>query len=271
MNSKKNFYFYDFENYKYKYMGKLNNKFDNVVIANIFVKNYLFDIKILVDYLELISRSNDIYNMLYAINEESAIIGKSNNSVIRTYGLDEYFLNKYLIEIIEPEQIGWIAESLYFDYFFENLINREQCEEDRTIRYVARGYLIMVLRLLDGDGDGDGGKPVPKYSKMSIEELSNLLIRIVRFHEPVENDKLLCDLRTSFGKKYYEFGKKYKQLTKEFYQNFYFIFDESFIDDFLINDFNVGSWYMKKHWNSFPNTVLDDIHLGIHTKKKYMR
>lgn len=259
MNSKKNFYFYDFENYKYKYLGKLNNKFDNVVIANIFVKNHLFDIKILVDYLELISKTDGIYHMLNEINNESAIIKKSNSSVVRTYGLDEYFLNKYLIEIINEKQIGWITESLYFDYFFENLIDASQCERDQTIRYVAKGYLIMVLRLLDVG-------TTPDYSKMSIGELINLLIHIVRFHETVNDDKLLCALRESFSKNYYEFGEKYKKLTKEFYQNFCFVFDESFIDDFLTNDFNVASWYMKKHWNSFPNSVLNGVNIGVCTK-----
>lgn len=261
--SKKKFYFYDFENYKYKYMGKLNNKFDNVVLANIFVKNYLFDIKILVNYLDLLLKSDDIYNMLNEINNESAIVKKSNNLVIKTYGLDEYFLNKYLIEMINEEQIGWITESFYFDYFFEHLINQTLCEEDRTVRYIVKGYLIMVLRLLEIN---DCVQTKPDYSKMKIDELNNLLIQIVHFHESVVNNKLLCALRESFGKNYHQFAKEYVKLTKEFYQNFCFIFDESYIDDFLTNDFNVASWYMKKHWNSFPNNVLSNVSIGVCTK-----
>ncbi len=248
LKSDKKFYFYDLENYGEKYMNKLNNKFGDTIMANIYVKNYRFDMKIFINFLNWISKSNKLFRLLEKINKNTYTIKYSSKDVIRTYGLDEYFLNIYLINTLNKKDIGWIKENIYFDYFINKLITDTNIH---IFNSIIKEYLIKLIRLLINKSE-----EINKYNNLSTNELKNILGEIVKINSP--NYK---ELRTVFLSNYFKFCIEYKKITLDYYKNFYYIFNELYIDEFIHNDFAGISWYLKKNWDLFPEHIRSNIEL----------
>ena len=247
VNSDKKFYFYNLENYGNKYLGQFNNKFGDAVIANIYVKNYRFDIKIFTNFLDWITKSDKLFKQIENLNKYTYAFKYLSKDIINTYGLDEYFLNINLINILKKNDIGWIKENLYFDYFIDKLINNVNYE---LFELICKKYYIEIINLLDNNTN--------KYINYTCKELKNIFIDIITI-DSTNN----FELRNIFLSNYFEFCIQYKKITLDYYNKFYFIFNEVYIDDFISNDFNGISWYLKKNWNLFPKHITSNIKLII--------
>jgi hypothetical protein len=253
MNSDKKFYFYTLEDYGNKYFNQFNNKFGDTVMANIYVKNYRFDIKIFISFLDWITKSNKLFRQIENINKNTYTFKNSPKDIVSTYGLDEYFLNINLINTLNKKDIGWIKEDLYFNYFIGKLIN---CKNYSLFNMAAKEYYMEIINLLC-----DKSNDIEQYRKYNCEELKNIFMDIVKIDSD-DNFKL----KKNFLSNYFEFCVKYKKITIEYYNKFYFIFDELYIDDFISNDFNGISWYLKKNWLLFPKNIRTNIKLVILNK-----
>lgn len=236
--------FYDIENYGKRYEDKLNNKYGYCVLANVYLQNYRYDIKLMTDFLDSLS-SNKLYKMLEEINTKLFSYKKLPQDILKTYGIDEYFLNIYLFNSMKSDKIGCLRESLYFDYFFDNLIKFDDYEK------IIKNYFIDILTLL-------------KFNKVSLlnktsKNLRDMLNNIVKLHI----DTWFKHNRKIFINTYFNFIKEYKKITLDYYKKYYFIFDEKYIDEFINNDFNCISWYIKKYWNLFPTSITNNLEIVI--------
>jgi hypothetical protein len=246
----KQFYFYYTEDYGKRYMDKLNNKFCDTVLANIYVKNYRFDMKIFTDYLSWISKSDKLYNILEPINRKVFSYKKLSIDILKTYGIDEYLLNKIMIKILDDSKIGWIKEDLYFDYFIEKLVLTEQISTS-SIEIVQK-YYIELLELV-----GFGNEFL---SNLNCVRLKDLLMKTVKINIP---DEKLEYNRKIFLSNYFVFGQKYRKITLKYYYEYYFVFNEIYIDELEINNFAGASWFIKKNWDLFPQSIKDKIQIHI--------
>lgn len=247
-NSDKKFYFYNLEDYGKKYNGQFNNKFGDAVIANIYVKNYRFDIKIFTNFLDWITKSNKLFIQIENLNKNTFAFKNSPKDIVRTYGLDEYFLNINLINTLNKKDIGWIKENLYFDYFINKLLISQN-----TLLFdmIIKKYYSEIINLLDKNFL----KKNPNYTG---EELKKV------FYDVIQIDSTNYEeLRNNFLSNYFKFCTQYKKITMDYYEKFYFVFDEIYIDDFVLNDFDGISWYLKKNWSLFPNSITSNIKLII--------
>jgi len=248
VKSDKKFYFYNLEDYGKKYRGQFNNKFGDAVIANIYVKNYRFDIKIFTNFLDWITKSNKLFIQIANLNKNTFAFKNSPKDIVSTYGLDEYFLNINLINTLNKKDIGWIKENLYFDYFINKLIHNQN---NLLFDKIITQYYSEIINLLDNNFLKDN-------TDYSGDELKNI------FYEITKIDSInYQDLRKKFLSNYFKFCTQYKKITMDYYEKFYFVFDEVYIDDFVINDFDGISWYLKKNWNLFPNSITSNIKLII--------
>lgn len=250
VQSDKKFYFYNLEDYGKKYLNQFNNKFGDAVIANIYVKNYRFDIKIFTNFLDWITKSNKLFMMIENLNKNTYAFKKSPKDIIQTYGLDEYFLNINLINTLNKKDIGWIKENLYFDYFIGKLINYKNVE---FLDIIIKEYYIEIIGLLVS-------KPIDieLYKKFNSNELKKI------FEEIIKIDSMnYKELRNNFLSNYFKFCVEYKKITLDYYNKFYFAFDEIYIDDFISNDFDGISWYLKKNWDLFPKHITSNIKLVV--------
>jgi hypothetical protein len=237
------FFFNYIEGYGKRYLDEFNNKFSDTIIANIFVKDYRFDLKIFTEFLNLLTRSNKLFMKIENINNQFESFKKLNPQIKQTYGIDEYFLNICLINTLDRKDICWIKEDLYFNYFFSNLIiNSKDYVE------IKKKYLIDIINILDIN---------PKYNFKSYDELKNILMDMINIHSHKN-----IDLRNKFLSNYFKFGKLYKKITLEYYDKFYFMIDDMYIDDFITNDFGGMSWYLKKNLEFFPKNILSDLKLN---------
>jgi len=249
----KKFYFYNLEDYGKKYLNQFNNKFGDAVIANIYVKNYRFDIKIFTNFLDWITKSKKLFKIIKNLNKNSYAFKNSPKDIIQTYGLDEYFLNINLINTLNEKDIGWIKENLYFDYFIGKLICIKNIELFETI---IKEYYIDVISLLVGNQ-----KEIEKFKNLNLFQLKKIFEEIIK----IDSTKYK-ELREKFLLNYFEFCVKYKEITLHYYNKFYFAFDEMYIDDFISNDFDGISWYLKKNWDLFPIHITSNIKLIILNK-----
>lgn len=247
MKSDKKFYFYNLEDYGKKYNGKFNNKFGDAVIANIYVKNYRFDIKIFTNFLDWIIISEKLFKLIENLNKNTYAFRSSPKDIIRTYGLDEYFLNINLINTLDKKDIGWIKENLYFDYFVDKLIIHQN---NVLFQRIFKQYYSNIINLLDKNFFNINDK------NYTCEELKKILYDIIKIDST--NYK---ELRKKFLSDYFEFCDGYKKITLNYYEKFYFIFNELYIDDFISNDFDGISWYLKKNWSLFPKHITSNIKL----------
>jgi len=247
MNSDKKFYFYNLEDYGKKYFNQFNNKFGDAIIANIYVKNYRFDIKIFTNFLDKITKSNKLFKQIENLNKNTYAFKNSSKDIISTYGLDEYFLNINLINTLKKKDIGWIKENLYFDYFINKLIKYKNSE---LFNLVIKEYYIEIIYILDINHSS--------YINYTCEELKNILNDIIK----IDSTNYL-ELKKYFLSNYFDFCTQYKKITLNYYKKFYFIFDELYIDDFICNDFDGISWYLKKNWDLFPKHITSNIKLII--------
>jgi len=253
VSSDKKFYFYNLEDYGKKYLNQFNNKFGDAVIANIYVKNYRFDIKIFTNFLDWITKSNKLFAMIENLNKNSYAFKNSPKDIIQTYGLDEYFLNINLINTLNKKDIGWIKENLYFDYFIGKLINYKNVQ---SLDVIIKGYYIEILGLLVSNPTD-----IEVYKNYTTTELKKIFEEIIKIDST--NYK---ELRKNFLSSYFEFCVEYKKITLNYYDNFYFAFDEIYIDDFISNDFDGISWYLKKNWDLFPKHITSNIKLIVVNK-----
>lgn len=233
--------FYDIDNYNKRYDDKLNTKYGYCAIANIYLQNYRYDIKLLINFLDSINNSDDVFNMLENINTKFFTYKQLPKDILRTYGIDEYFLNIYLINNMKSDKIGCMKESLYLDYFIDNLVKIDDHEK------IVKNYFIDILSLL-------------KFNKISLlnkssKNLKDILSNIVKIND---NTHFKFN-RKIFLNNYFKFNKEYKKITLNYYKKYFFIFDEKFIDDFINNDFNCISWYIKKFWSLFPTNITDNL------------
>lgn len=257
--SNKKFYFYNLEDYGKKYLNQFNNKFGDAVIANIYVKNHRFDIKIFINFLEWITRSNKLFTMIENLNRNSYAFKNSPKDIVQTYGLDEYFLNINLINTLNKKDIGWIKENLYFDYFIGKLTNVKSIKNFKNIQLfeiIIKEYYIEIISLLVSNS-----AEIEKFKKFNTFELKKIFEEIIKIDST--NYK---ELREKFLLDYFKFCIKYKKITLDYYNKFYFAFDEIYIDDFISNDFNGISWYLKKNWDLFPKRITSNIKLVILNK-----
>lgn len=248
VNSDKKFYFNVLENYSERYLNKFNNKFGNTALANIYVKDYRFDIKIFTNFLNLIESSNKLFRTLEYINRNIPKFKYASRDILQTYGLDEYFLNICMINTLNKKDIGWIKENYYFHYFIENLLIKDN--RDKLYDMVIKNYYIDIVNILDKN---------PKYQNYTTEELKNIFYDITK----INSDKYK-ELKEKFFSNYFEFCKKYKKITLKYYEKYFFIFNEIYIDDFIPNNFGGISWYINKKWNEFPKYITSNIDLSIH-------
>jgi hypothetical protein len=247
VNSDKKFYFNHIENYGIKYNRQFDNKFGDTVIANIFVKNYRFDIKIFTNFLDYITKSNKLFKQIENLNKNSHILKKSSINIQCTYGLDEYFLNINLINTLDNKDIGWIKENLYFNYFIDKLMYPI---DNNLSEIICKEYYLELISLLDDN--------INKYTKYTSSELKKIFNDVIKID--LRNYK---ELRKNFLSNYFKFCIQYKKITLEYYDKFYFVFDEIYIDDLIINNFNGISWYLKKNWDLFPKSITSTIKLVI--------
>lgn len=251
--SEKKFYFYNLEDYGKKYLNQFNNKFGDAIIANIYVKNHRFDIKIFTNFLDWITKSNKLFMMIENLNKNSYAFKNSPKDIVQTYGLDEYFLNINLINTLNKKDIGWIKENLYFDYFIGKLINKKN---DQLFEIIIKQYYIEIIGLLVSNQT-----EIVKFKNFNSIELKKIFESIIKIDST--NYK---ELRENFLSNYFEFCIGYKKITLDYYKKFYFAFDEIYIDDFISNDFDGISWYLKKNWDLFPIHITSNIKLVILNK-----
>ncbi len=248
-NSDKKFYFYNLEDYGKKYNGLFNNKFGDAVIANIYVKNYRFDIKIFTNFLDWITKSDKLFKQIEGLNKNTYAFKNSPKDIVSTYGLDEYFLNINLINTLNKKDIGWIKENLYFDYFIDKLIVPLN---NNLFELISKQYYTEIINSLDNNFLNSNN------NNHTCEELKKIFYNVIKIDS---NDYM--ELRKKFLSNYFKFCDQYKKITIEYYEKFYFIFNELFIDDFISNDFDGISWYLKKNWSLFPNHITSNIKLVI--------
>lgn len=253
VKSDKKFYFYNLEDYGKKYQNQFNNKFGDAVIANIYVRNYRFDIGIFTNFLNWITKSNKLFKMIENLNKNTFAFKNSPKDIVQTYGLDEYFLNINLINTLNKKDIGWIKENLYFDYFIYKLIRSKNNE---LFEKIIKEYYIEIIGLLINNPSD-----IDKYANLNSMELKKIFEEIIKIDST--NYK---ELRDIFLSNYFEFCIGYKKITLYYYKKFYFAFDEIYIDDFISNDFDGISWYLKKNWDLFPKNITSNIKLVILNK-----
>lgn len=244
-NSDKKFIFNSWKNYGERYLNQFDNKFSNTTIANIFVKNYRFNLKIFTNFFELLTKSNEIFNKIENINNQFESFKNVNYQIKKTYGIDEYFLNIYLINTLESKDIGWIKEDYYFNYFIGNIIETSNNNDYDNIK---KKYYLDIISILD---------TVDEYTKLTANELENLLKDMVNIHSNKNNN-----LKQKFFLNYYKFGELYKKITVEYYKNFFYIINEILIDDFMVNDFKGLSWYLKKNLTLFPKNIIENLKIN---------
>lgn len=248
INSNKKFYFNILENYGERYLNKFNNKFGNTALANIYVKNYRFNIRIFTDFLNWISKSNKLFKTLEYINKKIPKFKNATDDIVQTYGLDEYFLNICMINTLNGKDIGWIKENYYFDYFINNLLIKNN--RYKFYDLVMKNYYLSIINILDNDS---------KYQNYTTDELKDIFYNVVKI-----SSQEYEELKEKFLSNYFEFCKKYKKITLEYYNKYFFIFNEIYIDDFIINNFGGISWYINKKWDKFPKYITSNIDLSIH-------
>lgn len=233
-----NFYFLCFDDYAERYCFQFDNKFGNVALANFFIKDYRFDIKIFTDFLEYILSSDELFKKIKKINEQ---FYKSNirSDIIETYGIDEYFLNKILINKLNKSQIYFIKESYYISYFLENLIIYDSKPSN-----LIKKYLIEIIK-----------QYYPEIDKhYCINELKNILLESTDINSEKKYSKL-------FFSNYFKTVDFFKKITLKYYNNYFYIFNEAYIDDLIYNNFKDVSWYLKKNWNILPDNIKNNINL----------
>lgn len=255
-NKSKQIYFYNIEGYGQKYLNKFNNKYNDIVIANIFVKEQRFNIKLFDNYIDLLIGTTDLFDMFEEINESYSIVKKASKPIRRTYGLDEYFLNKYLIDVMEDKQIGWIKEELYYDFFLKNLINYDNYQD------VIFKYFIQVLELLDKNFY----ILCPNATYEELKKILECVLNVGLKYNDENYSNIIEHLRTKFLVGYIDFGNKFKKLTQEYYMENFYIFNEVYMDDLDKNNFNSISWYIRKNWNNFPLDIIKNFELIVTDK-----
>ena len=233
-NSNKNFMFYDWKNYGDRYFNKFNNKFGNLILANIFVKDYKFNIKIFTDFLDEIYNSDKLYKEIYKINK--FYFNNKNIDILFTYGVDEYFLNKCLINKLNKNQIIFSRENYYFNFYLKNLLIFDPYSTTINL------YLKELISLFD---QNILKKNINNY------ELRNILYQCINF----KKNKYY----NNFVKNYFIFCKEFKPITIKYYEIAYHIFNELYIDDLFDNDFCGMSWYFKKNWKNIPKQIKNKI------------
>lgn len=248
MKSKKHFYFYDIEDYGKKYDEMFNNKFGDTVIANIYVKDYRFDLKIFTDFLDTLINSNKLFKLIEYLNKKTHALKNYPNDIVQTYGIDEYFLNVVLINTLEKKNISWIKENLYFNYFITKPLVYDNYY---GFDFLIKNYYIDIIKIIDKNPEN-----ISKYKKYSLKELKNILLQTININSP-----LYPTLRNKFLSNFFYFCSEYKKITLEYYDKYYFIFDETYIDDFISNDFDGISWYIKKNWLTFPKHITSNLKL----------
>lgn len=234
-NSDKNFIFILPINYSERYFNKLNNKFGNTIISNILVKDYVFDIKLFINFLNEIYNSDKIYKMLYNINKNFFNI--KDGDVLSTYGVDEYFLNKYLLNLLNENKIFFLKENYYFDYFFKNLLI---LNNSRILNIYLKELITTFYKEINN-------KSYNNY------ELLNILKNCIKFN------KVNNYYYDNFINNYFNFCEQFKNITIKYYNIAFFIFNEKYIDDLFNNNFCGISWYLKKMWYKIPKKIKKNI------------
>jgi hypothetical protein len=248
--SKKNkhFFFIYKKDYEKRYLKKFNNKFSNTVFANVFVKNYRFDMKIFTDFLNLLMSSNKLFLEIGSINNEYKPFNNVNSEIKQTYGVDEYFLNICLINRLNSKDISWITESLYFDYFFNNLtINSDDYLD------IKKKYLLDIINILDIN---------PIYNSMSYNELKKNIMNMINIQSTIN-----INLKKKFFLNYFKFIKMYKKITLDYYNKFHFIMNNKYMKEFIENDFKTISWYFVKNFDLIPKNIVSKLELNFITIK----
>lgn len=233
----KNVFPFTFPDYSNRYLNLFDNKFGNTIISNMIIKNYKFDIQLLYDFLDSLLKDNNMYDKIHKIN----LLFFDNfidNDVLKTYGIDEYFINKYLINDLNENQIHFIVEPYYFDYFFDNLIILKNDND------ILKRYLTDIISVYD--------------QKINSKHKSNYeLFAILKESIDVKNDSKYKQL---FFDNYFEFCDEFKKITKKYYYGeYYYIFNEIYIDNLFDNNFKGFSWYVKKNFCYFPEDLVDKL------------
>ncbi len=240
-NSKYNVFGTVPKDYSSRYDYEFDNKFNNVVIANIYVKDYRFDIKLFTDYLNYLSKSNELYKKIRKINSQFMDVKKVRSDILESYGVDEYFLNKILINKLDKSQIYFSKENKYITYFLDNLIIYDSQPSNLIIFYLQEIISEFYPEIFN--------------KSYTINSLKDLLYDAVNIES---NSKY----KNMFFSNYSNTVNKFKDLTlKYYYSDSFYIFDEKYIDLLIENDSMGISWYLKKYWNILPKHIKDNLKL----------
>lgn len=233
-----NIYAYILNDYGHRYNYEFDNKFDNVALANIFVKDYKFDLKIFIDFLESLITSDKLFEKIRQINKK-VFKSKIREDIVDTYGIDEYFLNIILINRLKSNQIAFLKENYDISYFLENLIIY-----DSKPQTLIEEYLKDIIKQF---------YPVIKYQNKNVHELKKILYESMNIYSKEIYSKL-------FIENYFKTVNHFKEITiKYYYGNSFYIFNEAYIDDLLENDFDGINWYLKKNWDYLPDNIKNNV------------
>lgn len=236
-----NFYFYAFNDYESRYDYQFNNKFNNVVLGNIYVKDYRFDMNIFTDFLEYLLSNNELFIKIKKINQKFYGSNNIRSDIIETYGIDEYFLNKLLVNTLKESQVYFLKESYYIKYFLDNLIIYDSIPYNILYKYLIKIIQQFYPEIIVSD------------KSYTIIELKNILLEATNIYSKEKYSKL-------FFSNYFKTVDYFKKLTLKYYnQEYFYIFNEAYIDDLIHNNFKDISWYFKKNWNHLPNNIKENL------------
>ena len=235
-----NFFIRKQDLYSERYNNFLNNKFNFTTLANIFVKNYTFDINLLLDYLKKITKTNNkIYKTLEKIN--SNYFQKNlKKELLCTYGIDEYFINKYLVNLIERDNVFFIIEYPPFIYFVKKMfINTDKYDK------IIKELLIKIIKTY--------------YNNINTSWPINKLINFISYSSnlkyPNEINKLYY--KNYVFNDYINNMKKIKEIIYTYYKKHHYIYDKKYFDQFNNVNFKYMDYLLLSNIDILPSNFVN--------------
>lgn len=234
-------YLINTHNYGKRYYNYLENKFNFTAIANIFVKKYRFNIKILLDYLELLSNQN---NLIYKKLEEINIKFFSNNInkyALYTYGIDEYFLNKYMLKNISKKIVYILNESLSLTHYVKHLFIHNENND-----LIIKKYLIEIITTYYPNIN----------SKWNIYNLIKFIVYSTNIVYSSNNKINKLFYKKYVINKYIHNMNMIKNITNKYALSYPQIFNKIYLDELNTDNFLDLNWTMKTSLHLYPKNFI---------------
>ena len=228
-------------NYGKHYEYLFDNKMGFTALANIYIKKFRFNIDILLNYLTMfIQDNNTICKTIEEINKKKIQFNANvNKYALCTYGIDELFLNLYMLKDIPENKIYVIRECCdLYEYIKEIFV------ENSNNTNIIHRYLVDIIKTY--------------YKKVDTRKSIYDLKKIIKFSVYIyDNTKLNALFFKNFiYNDYVANMNKIKKITMMYYKKYPNIFNKSLINMMKNDNFGNFNWYIIKKINMFPKKFI---------------